>query len=813
MMKRRGEGVKRKTALRTMMAALAVVAAASGGWGARLAQGSEGGCGNEAIRKQEGATGLPDCRAYEVVSPTGARPNTAISSVTGGAVAWNSHFPPQGPAGTTGGTVYLSRRGATGAPAPGAWSTVGVVPPQSSRPNGLFHCQPSIYFSPDLSQGVLSAGIGSLSLKGDGSEPCENHNEPKLEEAPGVPVEEPEGAQNLLLTKLGLAGPAYWRLVNRTPSGVAPANAWMLDGSTVPGEEFSHLVFAEEAQLIKGAPEGLDLYEWVDGMVRLVSYLPSGQPVAGSLANEPFHSSGEEPEEPGLTGAGSFTNAVSRDGSRVFFTATGRLYVRLHAEAEPDPHAVSAPECVASTLGCTIQVDASQAGGPGGGGTFLTANPAGTEVFFIDGATAKLTANTETGSGENLYEYEVDSGRLIDLTGSQAQADVLGYSGFGEQEGGVWRLYFVAEGTLGAAGAVAGEPNLDVVSNEGGAVRITHIATLNREEDARDWGTERKLGTSGPSIELLKTRVSPDGRLLAFTSVETQALAGYDNTAAKPQDCSSVKTIKGNPLICPEIFLYEAGGAKTVCISCDPSGAAPTGPAEIGGPVQPQDRGGPGYMNRQVLNDGRVFFDSPDALVKGDINGVADVYEYDHGRLALISSGTATSAAHFEDASESGSDVFLRTSATLVPSEPSHGEVTLYDARQEGGLPAPPVVAECGGESCKGAVAAPPLLAPPASVSFAGPGNRAPALHKHRAKTRPPKRVSRAKKLARAIAGCRHRFRRSRLRRRSCMSRARSLFGRRALRSRRRRARPARWRGRRRGVGGHRSTVRKGGGR
>lgn len=41
-----------------------------------------------------------------------------------------------------------------------------------------------------------------------------------------------------------------------------------------------------------------------------------------------------------------------------------------------------------------------------------------------------------------------------------------------------------------------------------------------------------------------------------------------------------------------------------------------------------------------VSADGsRVFFDSGDAVVPGDVNGTEDVYEWEDGHLYLISSG------------------------------------------------------------------------------------------------------------------------------------------------------------------------------
>ena len=82
-------------------------------------------------------------------------------------------------------------------------------------------------------------------------------------------------------------------------------------------------------------------------------------------------------------------HAVSADGSRIFFTdSSGNLNVFQN--------------------GTATQVDKTQGGsGPGGGGQFMTAATDGSVVFFTDGDSAGLTGDTVSGSGANLYEYNV----------------------------------------------------------------------------------------------------------------------------------------------------------------------------------------------------------------------------------------------------------------------------------------------------------------------------------------------------------------------------------------------------------------------
>ena len=48
------------------------------------------------------------------------------------------------------------------------------------------------------------------------------------------------------------------------------------------------------------------------------------------------------------------------------------------------------------------------------------------------------------------------------------------------------------------------------------------------------------------------------------------------------------------------------------------------------------------FRSQHLLTDaGQVFFQTAEALVPADTNGMLDVYEYEGGHVSLISSGTA----------------------------------------------------------------------------------------------------------------------------------------------------------------------------
>jgi hypothetical protein len=274
---------------------------------------------------------------------------------------------------------------------------------------------------------------------------------------------------------------------------------------------------------------------------------------------------------------------------------------------------------------------------------------------------------------------------------------------------------------------VAGKPNLYLA--EGGGLGF--IATLA----GNDVSVSSEYATITRRPHQRTARVSPDGLHAAFTSFG--APTHYDNTDAKSGKADM------------EVFLYDAGGeGELICASCNPSGGRPVGArmpklaegkevwAAASLPVWFKAL----YPGRVLADDGnRLYFEATDALVPRDSNGTIDVYQWERsgrggceqsdpdystqnqGCVSLVSSGQSAGEARFLDASPSGDDVFFTTAASLV--EWDYGLVDIYDARVDGGLPAPPVPpAECEGEACQGPAAAPEPPRP-SSLTYSGPGN------------------------------------------------------------------------------------------
>lgn len=498
--------------------------------------------------------------------------------------------------------------------------------------------------------------------------------------------------------------------------------------------DLTSVVLRSKTPLTEGAKEG-SLYEWREGKPILVSVLPGP--------------AREQPLAPTLGLADQVVrNAISSNGSRVFWGAEKHLYM------------------TDVTTGESIQLDEVQ-GGSGANNAepnFQTASADGSRVFFTDQQRLTPGSGAEPGRPD-LYVCEVQEGEggpsciLTDLTpGAGGEpAAVQGMVPGASEDGSI--VYFVANGAL-AAGARPGQCrpqpqpgsgcNLYVDRFDGsgqGAHWAIQLVTRLSGEDGPDWYPQFR-GLAGPTSLTdfggLTSRVSPDGNYLAFMSEESEAISGYDNRDVDPE---------AHEALDEEAFLYDATTGRTVCVSCDPSGARPHGVLDPGGEGESTEgigllvdraRGWAGrwlaailpgwtkldqnhalYQPRYLSDSGRLFFDSPADLVSQATNGKNDVYEYEplgvphgphacssragafigaaEGCLGLISSGTSSHESAFLDASESGGegesgqtlqegggDVFFVSAAKLQPQDASSGFV-VYDAHEcTTALPCPP---------------------------------------------------------------------------------------------------------------------------
>lgn len=707
-------------------------------------------CPNEPIRQQQiYALRLPDCRAYEQVSPVrknltdaAGEPGIVQASSSGDGVSFFAVAPFPGTVGS-GGQVptYLS----THAPGDDEWLTEGLLP--VADPSSTDQV---IGLTKDLAKTIL---LAEEPLLAPGAEPGARN---------AYVDDNATGSYQLLAANIGFeelsfadATPGGTRILFETKAGLSTTNVAPTPGVT-------------------------NLYEWDEAKplgerVSLAGVLPSGKaPNGGSVAGP--GGSAIAPKKPGGSTSEFYTQGtISENGSRIFFSdvETGIVYMR-----EPEAER-------------TVQVSAGQA-------YWRAATANGSSVFYTEAGGlyrwCKRIPESEPCGGEH------DAGEPVTTQIANTSADVQGTLGISNDGSYV---YFVAPSKVASnrngngEEAESGANNLyewheEAATHTVDTIFIARLLGSNSgvsldDADWRDYD-EGAFEGSGPSGGEKSSRIAPDGKAALFSSVSR--LASYHNNEMT------------------ELYLYDAerplSSGNPVCVSCNPSGSPAADDAHltstnIGLIAYPDPRNA--FLTRNLSDDGdRVFFQTEEALVPEDTNNQLDVYEWerareetdpeetegtdsceraspsfseqDDGCLYLISTGQSAQPSYFGDASESGDDVFFFTRQSLV-SQDQDLNVDVYDARVDGGISAqnpPPPQAPCTGEtSCRASSDSPPAFDPPSSATITGEANLKPQPDPK------PNPLTRAEKLAQALKACKKKA----SRRARCEARARKSYGRR----------------------------------
>jgi hypothetical protein len=669
--------------------------------------------------------GLPDERAYELVSPAQKLGEVFVPSPSAGldgscvnclpglslirmpmqsrpdgeAVAYEGQAFSEGVA--SGPNEYLGNRTSSG------WGLQDLSSPAFA--NGRGSNEGYVGFSPDLSKSLIFQINPALSPDAPVGEEGNSFANLYLR------TEDPSREPPISLEPVVVEEPP-----NRAASRFDP-NAFKIlyesaNAGTPQSPSLTHVVF-EANDALTGAtanapaavdggvvepvgetrPINLNLYEWFEGGLRLVNVDPENTSTAPGAVLGSGHLLDPEPSAE----TSDIDHAISADGSRIFWSKeeTGQVFVRINGEdtREIQDH----------------------------GGTFLTASADGSKVLLSDGC---------------LYDLEEEE--CEDLTLDEGGLHQGGFQGILGSSEDLSRIYFADTAVLTGENAEhkspveeAGKVNL-YAWQEGAPT--TFIGVLQESDDKI--GVEKEFGAWKASSSDRTAQVSPDGRYLAFMS--KARLTGYDNGRigiGSGEGCGGPEGTE-----CFEVFEYDAGSARLTCASCDPSGQRPLGQSNLNLIQSAFSFPQPGNLTPE--GEGRLFFESQDALSNRDTNGeIQDVYEWEPsgvgscarvgGCVSLISTGNAPNDSMFLDASDTGNDVFFVTRQQLLPRD-KDDLLDLYDAR------APHVAGEavgfpegettpCAGEACSGPASSPPAQGSAGSLSFSGPENP-PRPHKHK---------------------------------------------------------------------------------
>jgi hypothetical protein len=628
-------------------------------------------CPNAAFRTGP-ALHLPDCRAYELVTPgfkNGDAPFEGYLHVSpnGEAVGFTSGTTFAGAEANEGlleSVPYVSRRTEAG------WTTTPLVPPASQFFEAVLELNAGFEIGDERTPDQLAQGWflrGASQRENEIDLYLDRADGPLVDFGPALPPTAP-------------AGPPTSKF--HEPTGLAEgirADALSADGSHV----VFNLLGSAVAQWPGTGPGALLEYVGAGNTTPLLLGVEDNGKFIDECPTQTI-----EPE------------AISSDGSVAILTdpCDQQLYARVD-NGQPGAHTVAISEpSLEDCAVCDTAKEVRQVP------QWDDSSVDGLKVFFTT-KQPLLDGSTEA----NLYEYDFDAPagqRIVRVTAGDATVsnppvglrNVVTVSEDGSH------VYFVAGGVLTETpndrGEVArqGAENLYVYERDtqypGG--RTVFVATMNENEPVR------------------QPQTTPDGRFLVFVSA----------THLTPDDRSS-----GG-----QVFEYDSQTGAMVRISVGQDGYNDDGNSPITAELAAGEGRVVSADGSYVFFQSSVGL-TPQALnrvpifkleVGFEVNTyyANNVYEYHDGNVSLISDGQDIAvygqvdgyglAVKLVGTDLSGDNVFF-TSADQLVAQDTNSNVDVYDARIGGGYPAPTAPAECQGDACQGEVGAAPVLLSPGS--------------------------------------------------------------------------------------------------
>jgi hypothetical protein len=743
-------------------------------------------CPNAAVRQQTGSAYLPDCRAYELVSPGNANatllypggPNTG-QATSPSRFSFSGLWSALPGASTieTGGDLYVATRTDTGWESryiglPGSEAGCMGGPPTDAR------SAPDYGYAPNHTNAVLTDPSMDrfLSFIDGGAAECfgfpfsegsweftSPSNAPYLFGSEGTDL-------GRLPTDLGQLPGAAEAL--QCPYPAEENELGSCSGETTASPDLTHLIFSsnrmdfaagsQAGQGLTVAPGSAYDDDLATGRVELISKLPNGDPIAQdpAFAGVPPGGDSKEPVPGGREEYLRFP-AVSTDGSHVLIsTATAPTPICAQGNI---PHACQ--RFTDTPLHLYMRVDDSLtyeiAEDPHTGEPapvdYVGMTPDGSRVYFT--SEQHLTGEDEAHAGASLYMWSENGGHpTLTLISKPDPASPPGAGDTAECHPALAKYYtngqLVGEAPWTAGCAVQPWSGYSTSwwRGEAGGNGISDTA-IAANGDIYFYSPEQLAGPRGvPGQQNLYDYRAAEGKLQYVTTLTPERLcsaAEYSRNFCSDgplvrldvsPDDSHVAFLTASRLTSydnahrEEMYSYTPSTESLICDSCNPDGKPPTANVEAS-----QD----GLF---MTDDGRTFFSTEESLLPADTNAGIDVYEFLDGHPQLITPGTGTGGvtSHYSPearpglvaVSANGTDVYFSTFDVLTAEDHNGNFLKFYDARTDGGFPQPPPNQPCAAaEECHGPGTEPPGLPTQGTAATLAGGNATPEHHpKHHKK-------------------------------------------------------------------------------
>jgi hypothetical protein len=644
-------------------------------------------CPNEQRRQENNSLALPECRAYEMVTPPGKEGfGAGLNSFDGGErVMYQTKAGNIAKSGQNGLTrnFYVTARSATG------WETI----PNLNGPTG------SIYDTPNnFDPFGTSGGAAPVQYSSDLLSSVWFANKAGSAEE-NYALRRPDGSFTLLAK----------REVNGGGMGIYQIGGW--------SDDLSHLFITSNVLPTGFAPTnwGPGVYEFLgtgnEQPPRRVDVDNSGNPIttctwgSGSSAQLEFNSGdGRVAVSRVAGGCGGANPPATGLWARIDGTTSVNIAASQCDRTVGDPGG-ACNDPIGS--GACINGPSSEEGPGCRGLQFRGAASDGSRVFF---STAQQLVDADTDEANDLYACDIPSGTPAPA-GDANPCSVLRQVSAGDLTGAAVE----SVGTTSANGATVLFTAKGVVADNEDALGAEALAGDHnlyawRTDAAHPAGQTTFVGRLESNS--VGGQSTPDGRYLVFTTASQLVDTDTDNAH--------------------DLYRYDVEAGDLSRVSTNVLGVAGNGngfDAVISSLRDSQNRLVQG-SHPSVSDDGqKIVFTTTEALSPADGNGEPDLYLWTPARVSLISTGAVGAGIGGEGGeplgyvSPSGQDIYFNTPGALSPTD-GDDNVDVYDARIAGGFSFASKPS-CAGEACQTATT-PTLVKRAPSSSQPGPGNPSP---------------------------------------------------------------------------------------